>query len=157
MYKKEFEVDYTVKEKTNPVETSEEVEGSMENEKFQISDKDQKVGDVRSDSDSTDETDLQSPPLAHLSKTNSVPTSVMSQPRSGADLEKGPTGPQNNTVDDEGRVIVNWTSRTDPENPKNWPRRKKIFNVVIISMMTFLCPLSSSMFVRSSDMESANF
>jgi hypothetical protein len=82
--------------------------------------------------------------------SNSVPTNDMSHPHSGGgDLEKGPRGAPNRTVDEEGKIVVNWTSRKDPENPRNWPRNKKIFNVAIISAMTFLCPLSSAMFVRS--------
>jgi hypothetical protein len=81
--------------------------------------------------------------------STSVPVSVMSHPTiaSGADLERGPTGPRNASVDDEGRIVVNWTSNHDEENPKHWPRSKKLFNVIVISLMTFLCPLCSAMFV----------
>jgi hypothetical protein len=81
--------------------------------------------------------------------STSVPVSVMSHPiiASGADLERGPTGPRNASVDDEGRIVVNWTSNHDEENPKHWPRSKKLFNVIVISLMTFLCPLCSAMFV----------
>ena len=57
------------------------------------------------------------------------------------------------TVKDEGEetetVIVTWNGPDDLENPKNWPSRKKFFNVTIVSMMTFLCPLCSAIFVRS--------
>jgi hypothetical protein len=91
------------------------------------------------------------PPLTQMPTSTSIPASVMSHTPSGvggADLEKGPTGPRNKTIDEDGRVVVNWESRTDPENPKNWARGKKIFNVVVISLMTFLCPLCSAMFVR---------
>jgi len=104
------------------------------------------------DSDSSD--DVEGPSLTQMASRNSVPASVMSHPvsRTGTDLTKGPTGPKNNTIDDEGRIVVNWTSRTDPENPKNWSRRKKIFNVFIISSMTFLCPLCSAMFVHPSSL-----
>ena len=155
-----------MKDETNLTYLSREEEKlESENEKLEVSSngdasdhsKGSKVGEVRTDSDSghitsasTDETDIESPPLTEIKTNNSVPASVFSHPANGADLEKGPTGPQNNTVDEEGKIVVNWTSRTDPENPKNWPRQKKIFNVVIISMMTFLCPLSSSMFVSPS-------
>jgi hypothetical protein len=119
---------------------------------------DLRIGKIRSDSDSSDDIppgdddsmESSHPPLTRASTRNSVPASVMSHPhpQSGADLEKGPTGPKNNTVDEEGRIVVNWASRSDPENPKNWSRKKKIFNVVVISSMTFLCPLCSAMFVR---------
>ena len=57
------------------------------------------------------------------------------------------------TVKDEGEetetVIVTWNGPDDLENPKSWPSRKKFFNVTIVSMMTFLCPLCSAIFVRS--------
>jgi hypothetical protein len=108
------------------------------------------ISKTRSDSTASDGTahDEEGMDLEHVPTSNSVPASIMTHPRSGADLEKGPTGPPNRTVDDEGRIVVNWTSRKDPENPKNWPRKRKIFNVFIISAMTFLCPLCSSMFVR---------
>jgi len=46
-------------------------------------------------------------------------------------------------------VLISWEGLDDPENPKTWPSKKKIFNVTIISMMTFLCPLCSVIFVRS--------
>ena len=97
-----------------------------------------------------DDEDLDRPAISRMQTGNSVPASIMSHPSRGADLEKGPTGPKNMTVDEEGRIVVNWTSKSDLENPKNWPRRKKIFNVVIISLMTFLCPLCSAMFVHPS-------
>lgn len=46
--------------------------------------------------------------------------------------------------DSEGRYIISWSKGNDPENPKNWPRRKKMVNVFIISLMALLCPMSSS-------------
>ena len=87
------------------------------------------------------------PSLRHVGTPNSIPASIMSHLPSGTDLEKGPSGLKNKTIDENGKVVVNWTSLDDPENPKNWPRKKKIFNVAIISSMTFLCPLCSAMFV----------
>ena len=90
----------------------------------------------------------ETPTMSRMPTATSIPASVMDQSMSGNELEKGPTGPRNRTIDEEGKIVVNWVSRHDPENPKNWPRKKKIFNVVIISLMTFLCPLCSSVFVR---------
>jgi len=106
--------------------------------------KDRRESNFSGESTMTEQDDDERPPLAH---STSVPASVMSHP-TGGDLERGPTGPKNRSVDEEGRIIVNWESRDDQENPKNWPKRKKIFNVVVISSMTFLCPLCSAMFVR---------
>jgi hypothetical protein len=123
-------------------------------EKYDSGTSDSSVGNLgigtRRSSDGTEDAlddDMDRPAISRMRTGNSVPASVMSHPSHGADLEKGPTGPKNMTVDENGMIVVNWTSRNDPENPKNWPRRKKIFNVVIISLMTFLCPLCSAMFV----------
>jgi hypothetical protein len=121
-------------ERTNP-STSSQFEGKG-------TEKRRRESDSSGESTLTEIDDIR-PPLTH---TDSVPASVMSHPN--PDLERGVTGPKSRTVDEEGKIIVNWESKDDPENPKNWPRRKKIFNVVIISSMTFLCPLCSSMFVR---------
>ena len=52
-------------------------------------------------------------------------------------------------VEEAETIIVTWNGPDDPENPKTWPSKKKIFNVTIISMMTFLCPLCSAIFVCS--------
>jgi hypothetical protein len=51
-------------------------------------------------------------------------------------------------VDELDTVVVGWEGTDDPENPKCWPSKKKIFNVTIISAMTFLCPLCSAIFVQ---------
>jgi hypothetical protein len=111
--------------------------------------RDLEMGKVASESEASDSASTEdiNPELTQVATGNSVPTSVLSHPTSGGALGRAVTGPKNKSVDDEGRIVVNWVSGTDPENPKNWPRRKKIFNVVVISSMTFLCPLCSSMFV----------
>jgi hypothetical protein len=103
------------------------------------------VGKSRADSTSSAGTQIAE--RLSLTPKTSIPASVMTEGKKGQDLEKGPSGPKNATVDENGKIVVNWTSISDPENPKNWPKKKKIFNVIIISMMTFLCPLTSSMFV----------
>ncbi|KAF2109038.1 major facilitator superfamily domain-containing protein [Lophiotrema nucula] len=41
--------------------------------------------------------------------------------------------------------IVNWDGPDDPENPMNWAKSKKITAVGIVSLITFLSPLSSTM------------
>ena len=111
--------------------------------------RDLEMGKVPSESGASDDASTEdvSPELAHVATGNSVPASVLSHSTSGGALGLAVTGPKNNSIDEEGRIVVNWVSGTDPENPKNWPRRKKIFNVVVISSMTFLCPLCSAMFV----------
>ncbi|KAE9379894.1 MFS general substrate transporter [Stipitochalara longipes BDJ] len=42
--------------------------------------------------------------------------------------------------------IVDWDGPNDPENPLNWPRRKRVSHVVLVSVITFISPLASSMF-----------
>jgi hypothetical protein len=118
-------------------------------EKMHDPHRDLEMGKVPSESEASDSASTKdiNPELTQVATGNSVPTSVLSHPTSGGALGRAVTGPKNKSVDEEGRIVVNWASGTDPENPKNWPRRKKIFNVVVISSMTFLCPLCSAMFV----------
>ncbi|VUC23920.1 unnamed protein product [Clonostachys rosea] len=40
--------------------------------------------------------------------------------------------------------IVDWEGDDDPNNPLNWPKRTKIINCTLISIMAFLTPLASS-------------
>ncbi|KAH7367026.1 polyamine transporter 3 [Plectosphaerella cucumerina] len=58
------------------------------------------------------------------------------------DLEKGaasePEGSDPN--------VVNWDGPDDPENPQNWPDKKKWMNIGLISGLTLVTPLGSSMF-----------
>lgn len=45
--------------------------------------------------------------------------------------------------------LVTWTGPDDPENPKAWAYSKKWRAVVIVSMFTFMSPLSSSLVAPS--------
>ncbi|KAJ9150380.1 MFS general substrate transporter [Pleurostoma richardsiae] len=47
--------------------------------------------------------------------------------------------------------VVSWDGPNDPANPRNWPRRKKIGNIVMVSLMVFVVPLASSMFAPGID------
>lgn len=40
---------------------------------------------------------------------------------------------------------MTWNSPDDPENPKNWPIRKKWAATLLVSALTFISPVSSSM------------
>lgn len=42
--------------------------------------------------------------------------------------------------------IVDWEGPDDPQNPYNWPAKKKWANIGILSLLTLLVPLASSMF-----------
>ncbi|KAK3046918.1 hypothetical protein LTR09_011669 [Extremus antarcticus] len=41
--------------------------------------------------------------------------------------------------------LVTWDGPGDPDNPKNWPRRKKWMATITVSLFTFISPVSSSM------------
>ncbi|KAF2482158.1 major facilitator superfamily domain-containing protein [Neohortaea acidophila] len=41
--------------------------------------------------------------------------------------------------------LVTWDGPGDPDNPKNWPRRKKWLATITVSLFTFISPVSSSM------------
>jgi multidrug resistance protein len=43
------------------------------------------------------------------------------------------------------RHKITWEGRDDPQNPKNWPTRKKWAAAVVVSSFTFISPVSSSM------------
>lgn len=42
--------------------------------------------------------------------------------------------------------IVDWDGPDDPENPMNWPEKKKWLNIAVLSILTIITPLGSSMF-----------
>lgn len=51
--------------------------------------------------------------------------------------------PEENTHDadkeaDQDPNVVDWDGPDDPENPQNWPMKKKWFNIATISMLTFV-------------------
>ncbi|KAH8804848.1 major facilitator superfamily domain-containing protein [Xylogone sp. PMI_703] len=49
-------------------------------------------------------------------------------------------------LSDLSRGIVGWESQDDPENPLNFPDRRKWFLISLLAAITFLSPLASSMF-----------
>ncbi|KAI5825467.1 MFS general substrate transporter [Schizophyllum commune Tattone D] len=46
---------------------------------------------------------------------------------------------------DQNVLVVDWDGPDDPQNPKNWPRAKKWRATIIVSLFTFITPVSSSM------------
>ncbi|KAL8833483.1 MAG: hypothetical protein Q9176_007958 [Flavoplaca citrina] len=55
------------------------------------------------------------------------------------------TGLLSFTEDDDSRKVVDFTD-WDEEDPRNWPKSRKLINVGIIALMAVLSPLASSMF-----------
>ncbi|KAL4865826.1 hypothetical protein BDV12DRAFT_145095 [Aspergillus spectabilis] len=60
-----------------------------------------------------------------------------------ADLEKSRTARSGQSRQDP--KLVTWNGPDDPDNPKNWPMRKKWLIVLMVSSFTFISPVSSSM------------
>ncbi|KAL2838218.1 major facilitator superfamily domain-containing protein [Aspergillus pseudodeflectus] len=58
------------------------------------------------------------------------------------DLEKSQTAGSRPTPDPK---LVTWNGPDDPDNPKNWPMRRKWSIVLMVSCFTFISPVSSSM------------
>ncbi|OJJ48235.1 hypothetical protein ASPZODRAFT_62938 [Penicilliopsis zonata CBS 506.65] len=54
-------------------------------------------------------------------------------------------------------VTVDWDGPDDPENPVNWKPSRKAPTIVLISVMTFITPLSSSMFSPAEEEVMASF
>lgn len=63
--------------------------------------------------------------------------------RRDLDLEQGQ--PEDKEPTENNPNLVTWTGPDDPENPKNWPFSKKWGVVFIVSIFTFVSPVSSSM------------
>ncbi|KAJ5375921.1 hypothetical protein N7509_012807 [Penicillium cosmopolitanum] len=69
------------------------------------------------------------------------------------DLEKGPQeSPEiqksksaRSTRSRQDAKLVDWDGPDDPENPKNWPNKKKWAATITVSFFTFISPVSSSM------------
>jgi hypothetical protein len=69
------------------------------------------------------------------------------------DLEKGHRPGSLSSEDDADEIpeesnpnTVFWDGPDDPQNPMNWPVKKRWGTVIIVSAITFLTPLASSMF-----------
>ncbi|KAH6973121.1 major facilitator superfamily domain-containing protein [Ilyonectria sp. MPI-CAGE-AT-0026] len=60
------------------------------------------------------------------------------------DPEKGNTSPGSSAGDDPN--AIGWDGPDDPQNPMNWPAKRKWSNIAALSLMTLLTPLGSSMF-----------
>lgn len=99
---------------------------------------------------------------APLSKSPSAPTKPTESVKHSntvlekdieKDIEKGPRPESLSSEDDANETpegsdpnIVFWDGPDDPQNPMNWPVKKRWGTVIIVSAITFLTPLASSMF-----------
>ncbi|KAL4740006.1 hypothetical protein BDV11DRAFT_204616 [Aspergillus similis] len=62
-----------------------------------------------------------------------------------AEIEKSRTQRSARSEQFSDPKLVTWNGPDDPENPKNWPMKKKWAIVVTVSCFTFISPVSSSM------------
>jgi hypothetical protein len=46
---------------------------------------------------------------------------------------------------DSNQYLISWDSDDDPANPKNWSDSRKWIETIIVSLFTFIAPVSSSM------------
>lgn len=53
--------------------------------------------------------------------------------------------------------LVGWDSQDDPLNPRNFPRKSKLFILFLVSAITFLSPLASSIFAPGIPFVNADF
>jgi hypothetical protein len=66
---------------------------------------------------------------------------------SGPDSEAGKELTEGAEAEEaEDPNVIFWDGPNDPENPQNWTRNKKLFNIGILSMLSLITPLGSSMF-----------
>ena len=63
------------------------------------------------------------------------------------DVERGFEPPEKTPTeqDDNDADLVTWDGPDDPQNPKNWPNKKRWTAVVCVSFFTLISPVSSSM------------
>jgi hypothetical protein len=74
---------------------------------------------------------------------NSETTDVI-QEKAASDLESGLFNPSIDTAsirppsEERENNIIDWDGPEDPENPLNWPRRKRVSHVALVSIITFI-------------------
>ncbi|KAL7279358.1 hypothetical protein ACG7TL_007199 [Trametes sanguinea] len=67
------------------------------------------------------------------------------------------TAPEPREKTDDGVLIINWDGPDDPQNPKNWSKKKKWAATLIVSAFTFISPVSSSMMAPASEQIAGQF
>lgn len=72
-----------------------------------------------------------------------------------AELEKSKSARSNRSRRDS--KVVKWNGPDDPDNPKNWPNKKKWAATVTVSLFTFISPVSSSMVAPALSSIAADF
>ncbi|KAJ5563999.1 hypothetical protein N7513_000241 [Penicillium frequentans] len=65
------------------------------------------------------------------------------------ELEK--SGTDESHTSERDPKLVTWDGPDDPENPKNWPKKRKWITMGIVSMFTLISPVSSTMVAPALD------
>lgn len=61
------------------------------------------------------------------------------------DIESGTSAPKDTEKPPTDPNLVTWEGPTDSANPKNWTTNKRMIITVLVSLFTFMSPISSSM------------
>ncbi len=94
-------------------------------------------------SNELDDSDKNSNPACHDDLPVAKSTDA-TQEKEATDLESGIFNPSVDTVSmrassaERYHDIVDWDGPNDAENPLNWPRRKRLSHVVLVSVITFI-------------------
>ena len=64
-------------------------------------------------------------------------------------LRRQPTSKSTRSQKDRDPNMVSWNGPDDPENPRNWTKKRKWLAVVVVSSFTFISPVASSMVAPS--------
>ena len=80
---------------------------------------------------------------------SSVESGIEADLEKGEALEKPQAREQRRGEPPGDPKLICFTGPDDPENPKNWPMRKKWAATVVVSCFTFMSPMSSSMVAPS--------
>ncbi|KAG7095020.1 hypothetical protein E1B28_005814 [Marasmius oreades] len=72
-------------------------------------------------------------------------------------MASSPTEKKENTERSPDVIIVDWDGPDDPENPQNWNFKRKWAATTIVSLFTFITPVSSSMIAPASNKVAQTF
>ncbi|WYZ45785.1 hypothetical protein EsH8_IX_000010 [Colletotrichum jinshuiense] len=75
------------------------------------------------------------------------------------DIETGNVsqGEKVDSLSSSDENIVDWDSPTDPENPRNWPGRKKALHIFLLGILTLNANLAATMFAPGAAQFAAEF
>lgn len=68
---------------------------------------------------------------------------------SAATIPRGPCRPVIPTMLEDGTILVEWYTTTDPSNPMNWSAKKKIFVATQINLYTLVVYMGSAIYTAS--------